>query len=67
MSERTSGIEFVAYITTQRERLLGGSGLMLHAQTEEESKQLSVDIAKALKCDVVELKCGDYLLISVPK
>lgn len=67
MSERSNQIEYIAYITMNKERVLSGSGLMLYAETEEECKQISVDIAKAIKCEVVKLKCGDYLLITVPK
>ena len=59
--------QYIAYITTQKERVLSSSGLSLYAETEEECSILSIDLAKSLKCDIVQLTCGDYLLINVPK
>lgn len=67
MRERTNYLEYLAYVTTKKDRVICGGGLMLYAQTPEEASELSLDIAKAIRCDVVQLKCGDYLLVSVPK
>lgn len=67
MHERTNYLEYIGYVTTKKDRVLNGAGLMLYASTPEEASELSLDIAKAIRCDVVQLKCGDYLLISVPK
>lgn len=57
--------DILAFITLQKERILGGKQLTLLAQDEEEQKTMTADIAKALKADVVKLKSGDYLVIRV--
>ncbi|WP_188453369.1 capping complex subunit for YIEGIA [Virgibacillus oceani] len=57
--------EILAYITRNKERVLNGSSLVLLADSEESSKEMTVDIAKAMKADVVHLKNGDYMIIRV--
>lgn len=46
-----------------KERILGGKQLSLLANTVEEQKEMTQDIAKAMKAEVVQLKNGDYLVI----
>lgn len=55
----------LAYVTLNQDRVLGGNQLTLLAKDEEELKTLTLDIAKALKADVTQLKCGDYMVIRV--
>lgn len=55
----------LAYITKEKERILNGTSLVLYADSDESSKEMTVDIAKALKADVVHLKNGDYMIIRV--
>ncbi|GBF12444.1 capping complex subunit for YIEGIA [Tepidibacillus sp. HK-1] len=57
--------EILAYITLDRNRVLAGNPIALYAENEEIQKTLSVDIAKALKADIVQLKTGDYMVIRV--
>ncbi|MFD1363193.1 capping complex subunit for YIEGIA [Lentibacillus salinarum] len=57
--------EILAYITTEKERVLTSNCLTLFAESEESSKEMTVDIAKAMKEDVVHLKNGDYMVIRV--
>lgn len=59
----SSNYSIIAFITTNRNRILGGSQLILYAETEEEQKTLVQDIAKATKSDVTKLKTGDYLIL----
>lgn len=63
MADSTRGVKALAYITGKKERVIAGGGLMLYEEDEEEREVLSIDIAKALKCDVVQLKNKDYLLV----
>ena len=43
--------------------MIGGASIALFEKDEELRSLLSVDLAKAMKCDVVQLKNKDYLLI----
>lgn len=58
-STQKPNYDILAFITTNKERLLGGKQLSLLAKNEEEAESLTEDIAKALKADVVQLKSGD--------
>lgn len=55
--------EILAFITTDKEKVLGGKALSLLAKDAKEAAALTVDIAKAMKADVVQMKSGDYLVI----
>ncbi|WP_186575946.1 capping complex subunit for YIEGIA [Aquibacillus kalidii] len=57
--------QILAYITMDKNRLLASSCLSLYAETEQDSKEMTVDIAKALKADVVKMTNGDYLVVRV--
>jgi siroheme synthase len=57
--------EILAYLTLEKDRVLTGKPLVLHAKNEEELKEMTADIAKALKGDVVQLKNKDYMVIRV--
>ncbi|WP_019153649.1 capping complex subunit for YIEGIA [Robertmurraya massiliosenegalensis] len=57
--------EILAFVTLQKERVLGGKQLTLLALDEEEQKTIVQDIAKAMKADVVKMKNGDYLVLRV--
>ncbi|MZK51096.1 capping complex subunit for YIEGIA [Clostridium beijerinckii] len=59
-----TGYEIVAYISLSKDRAQNGNPLILVASTPEEQKQLTEDIALALKAEVVQLTCGDYMVIS---
>ena len=57
--------EILAFITTDKEKVLGGNALSLWAKDEKTAEALTVDIAKAMKADVVQMKSGDYLVLRV--
>ncbi|APH14204.1 hypothetical protein NPD5_3084 [Clostridium sporogenes] len=59
-----TGYEIIAYITLSKDRAQNGNPLILVASDLEEQKQLTEDISKAVKAEVVQLTCGDYMLIS---
>jgi siroheme synthase len=55
--------EILAYLTLEKDRIITGSPLSLWAKDPEELKEMTGDIAKAMKADVVRMKNGDYLII----
>lgn len=58
------GKKIVAYITSDEKRVLGGNPLVLLVKNEEAQKQLLLDLGRALLADSVQLKNGDYILIT---
>lgn len=64
-SSERPGYEILAFVTLHKERILGGNQLTLLAENEEQQKILVLDVAKAMKADVVQMKSGDYLVIRV--
>lgn len=63
MDSNKDNYEIIAYITLTDNRAQNGNPLILLAKTPEEQRSLCYDIAKALKADVVQLSCGDYMVI----
>ncbi|MGM9988050.1 MAG: capping complex subunit for YIEGIA [Bacillaceae bacterium] len=57
--------EILAIVTMNKDGILGGSQLSLLAKDKDEQKTLAIDIAKAMKADVVQLANGDYLILRV--
>jgi hypothetical protein len=55
----------LAYLTANNNREVSGAPLFLKFGTEEELKETTMDIAHALKADVVKLKNNDYLIIGL--
>lgn len=55
--------EIIAYLTLAANRVGGGKALQIVAKDEEELKTTALDIAKAVKADVVQLKSGDVMII----
>jgi predicted house-cleaning noncanonical NTP pyrophosphatase (MazG superfamily) len=53
----------LAFITTDKDRYLGGDPLSLLAKDQEEVVEFSEAIAEAFLADILELKSGDYLII----
>ena len=55
--------DILAVVTLNKERVLSGKPLTLLAQNEEEQKEMTDDIAKALKAVIVRMKTKDFLII----
>lgn len=55
--------DILAVVTLNKERVLSGKPLTLLAQNEEEQKEMTDDIAKALKAEIVRMKTKDFLII----
>ena len=57
----------VVYITADEKRVLGGDPLTLLIKDQNEQKDITVELGRALRADVVQLKNGDYILITEQK
>lgn len=53
----------LAYITADKERIVGGDPLTLLAADDSERRDLTLEFSRALHADVVQLRNGDYLII----
>lgn len=53
----------LAYITTDKNRYLGGDPLALLANDKEELVEISDAIAEAFLADILQLVNGDFLII----
>ena len=56
--------EILVYITKHENQVLGGNPLILYIQDDAVINQCVTDIGRALKANVVQLKNGDYMIIS---
>lgn len=56
--------EIIAYITDNKEKVITGNPLCLCIADEEERKQIITDIAKGLRANVIQLKNGDYIIVT---
>ncbi|WP_027365000.1 capping complex subunit for YIEGIA [Desulfotruncus alcoholivorax] len=68
MGQESSGRpdpQILAVVTLNKERVLGGNQLTLLAQNNEEQKTMTLDLAKAMKSEVMQMKSGDYLVMRV--
>ena len=57
-------IDVLVYITSDEKRVLSGEPLTLLIKNENEQKKLTVEIARALRANVVQLSNGDYMIIN---
>ena len=57
-------IDVLVYITSDEKRVLSGEPLTLLIKDENEQKKLTVEMARALRANVVQLSNGDYMIIS---
>jgi hypothetical protein len=60
----SNGIEILVYITAEEHRVLGGDPLTLLIKDINEQKEISKDLGRALRANVMQLKNGDYVLVS---
>lgn len=56
--------EILAYITADENRVISGDPLTLLIKDPQQQKETVSDLGRALRANVVQLKNGDYLLIS---
>ena len=58
------GKNILVYITADEKRVLGGDPLTLLVKDKNEQKELTLDLGRALRADVIQLKNGDYVLVN---
>ena len=61
------GKNIIVYITSDEKRVLSGDPLTLLIKDQNEQKDITVELGRALRADVVQLKNGDYILITGEK
>jgi len=61
------GKNIIVYITADEKRVLSGDPLTLLVKGQNEQKELTVELGRALRADVIQLKNGDYVLINNDK
>lgn len=59
-----SAVEILVYITSNENRVLSGDPLTLLIKDPAEQKELVKDLGHALHASVVQLKNGDYMVIT---
>ncbi|XEC95126.1 hypothetical protein AB6A23_00610 [Paenibacillus tarimensis] len=53
----------LAYVTTDKNRYLGGNPLAILAKDEDERSDIAEALAKAFLAEILQLKTGDYMVI----
>ncbi len=56
--------EIIVYVTDKKERVITGNPLSLWITDEDERKQIISDIARGLRANVIQLKNGDYIIVT---
>ncbi len=57
-------MQILVYITNKPDKIIGGDPLCLCIPDEGEKQQLLIDIGRALRANVIQLKNGDYMIVS---
>jgi len=63
----SKSLNILVYITADEKRVLSGDPLTLLIKDANEQKEMTAEIARALRADVVQLKNGDYMIIKEDK
>ncbi|WP_462409607.1 capping complex subunit for YIEGIA [Neobacillus sp. Marseille-QA0830] len=62
-SSQNPSYKILAYLTANPDRKVTGAPLFLTLKDEMELRETTMEIANALKADLVKLKNNDYLII----
>jgi hypothetical protein len=57
-------MQILVYVTNNPDKVLSGDPLCLCIPDEAEKQQTLLDISRALRANVVQLKNGDYMIIN---
>ena len=57
-------VQILVYITNHPDKIIGGDPLCLCIPDEGEKQQALLDISRALRANVIQLKNGDYMIVS---
>lgn len=58
------GKSIIVYVTADDKRVAGGDPLTLVIQDRQEQQETITELGRALRADIVQLKNGDYVLIT---
>ncbi len=58
------GKSIAVYLTADETRVISGDPLTLLVKNQNDQKELTIELSRALGADVVQLKNGDYVLIN---
>ena len=56
--------EIIAYITSDRERIISGDPLCLYITDETAKQQIVSELGRALRANAIQLKNGDYIVMT---
>lgn len=56
--------EIIVYITDSKDRVISGDPLCLYIKDETEKKQTVSEIGRAMRANIIQLKNGDYLIMT---
>jgi hypothetical protein len=59
-----NSMQILVYVTNNPDKVLSGDPLCLCIPDEAEKQQTLLDISRALRANVVQLKNGDYMIIN---
>ncbi len=57
-------VQILVYITDNPDKIAGGDPLCLCIRDEAEKQQTLLDISRALRANVIQLKNGDYMIVN---
>ena len=57
-------VQILVYITNNPEKIASGGPLCLCIPDEAEKQQTLLDISRALRANVIQLKNGDYMIVN---
>ncbi len=57
-------VQILVYITNNPDKIIGGDPLCLCITDEAEKQQTLLDISRALRANVIQLKNGDYMIVN---
>lgn len=60
-----SSVQILVYITNNPDKIIGGDPLCLCIPDETEKQQTILDISRALRANVIQLKNGDYMIVNL--
>lgn len=59
-------MQILVYVTNNPSKVVSGDPLCLCIPDEAEKQQTLLDISRALRANVVQLKNGDYMIVNQP-
>jgi hypothetical protein len=57
-------MQILVYVTNNPDKVVSGDPLCLCIKDEKEKQQTLLEISRALRANVVQLKNGDYMIVN---